>query len=209
MDIFEKIEKLKVVPVVVIEDEKDAVQLAKALCDGGLPVAEVTFRTKAAKAAIEMISKEVPEMLVGAGTILSIDQAKSAIDAGAKFIVSPGFDEKVVDYCISENIPVFPGCITPTEIIKAMNMGLKIVKFFPAEQFGGISTIKALSAPFQMIKFMPTGGISLNNIKDYLSLKNVIACGGSYMVKKEDISSGNFEKIKELTKQTVELVNKN
>lgn len=206
MDIYKRIEELKVVPVVVIDDEKDAVSLARALCEGGLPVAEVTFRTSAAKGSIEKITKEVPEMLVGAGTILSIDQAREAIEAGAKFIVSPGFDEKVVDYCISESVPVFPGCITPTEIIRAMNMGLKIVKFFPAEQFGGVGTIKALSAPFGEMKFMPTGGISLDNVKDYLDVKNVIACGGSYMVKKDLISSGNFEKIKELTKMTVEKV---
>ena len=206
MDIYERIEELKVVPVVVIDDEKDAVDLAKALCDGGLPIAEVTFRTQAAKGAIEKISKEVPDMLVGAGTILSIEQAKSAIDAGAKFIVSPGFDEKVVDYCISENVPVFPGCITPTEIIKAMNMGLKIVKFFPAEQFGGVNTIKALSAPFKDMKFMPTGGISLDNLKDYLSVNSVVACGGSYMVKKDWIKAGDFEKITEITKKTKEMI---
>lgn len=206
MDVNKLIKELKVVPVVVIDDEKDAVALAKALCEGGLPVAEVTFRTKAAKGSIEKISKEVPEMTVGAGTILSVEQAKDAIDAGAKFIVSPGFDEKVVDYCMSVNVPVYPGCITPTEIIKAMNMGLDTVKFFPAEQFGGIAAIKALSAPFTTMKFMPTGGISLDNLKDYLSVKSIIACGGSYMVKKDLIASGQFDKITELTKKTVEIV---
>ena len=207
MDIYKKIEELKVVPVVVIDDEKDAKDLAKALCDGGLPCAEVTFRTKAAKGAIEIMTKEYPDMIVGAGTVLSVEQAKEAIAAGAKFIVSPGFDDEVVDYCIENNIPVFPGCITPTEIIRAINKGLEIVKFFPAEQFGGISTIKALSAPFTGIKFMPTGGISLSNINDYLSVKSVIACGGSFMVKKDMIAAGRFDEIEKLTRETVEAVN--
>lgn len=206
MDIYKKIEELKVVPVVVIDDEKDAKDLAKALCDGGLPCAEVTFRTKAAKGAIEIMTKEYPDMIVGAGTVLSVEQAKEAIAAGAKFIVSPGFDDAVVDYCIENKIPVFPGCITPTEIIRAINKGLEIVKFFPAEQFGGISTIKALSAPFTGMKFMPTGGISLSNINDYLSVKSVIACGGSFMVKKDLIAAGRFDEIEKLTRETVELI---
>lgn len=206
MDIYKKIEELKVVPVVVIDDEKDAKDLAKALCDGGLPCAEVTFRTKAAKGAIKIMTEEFPDMIVGAGTVLSVEQAKEAIAAGAKFIVSPGFDDAVVDYCIENKIPVFPGCITPTEIIRAINKGLSIVKFFPAEQFGGISTIKALSAPFTGIKFMPTGGISLSNINDYLSVKSVIACGGSFMVKKDMISAGRFDEIEKLTRETVELI---
>lgn len=207
MNIYEKIEQLKVVPVVVLDDKKDAEPLAKALCDGGLPVAEVTFRTAAARDSIEIMSKSFPEMIVGAGTVLNVEQARSAIEAGAKFIVSPGFDDAVVDYCIDNDIPVFPGCITPTEIIRAINKGLSIVKFFPAEQFGGISTIKALSAPFTNIKFMPTGGISLNNVKDYLAVKSVIACGGSFMVKKDMVAAGDFEGIKDITRKTVELVN--
>lgn len=207
MNIYEKIEQLKVVPVVVLDDKKDAEPLAKALCDGGLPVAEVTFRTAAARDSIEIMTKSFPEMIVGAGTVLNVEQAKSAIEAGAKFIVSPGFDDAVVDYCLDNEIPVFPGCITPTEIIRAINKGLSIVKFFPAEQFGGISTIKALSAPFTNIKFMPTGGISLSNVKDYLAVKSVIACGGSFMVKKDMVAAGDFEGIKDITRKTVELVN--
>lgn len=208
MNIYEKIEELKVVPVVVIDDAKDAKDLAKALCDGGLPCAEVTFRTSAAKESIEIMTKEFPDMIVGAGTILSVEQAKDAIAAGAKFIVSPGFDDAVVDYCIKENVPVFPGCITPTEIIRAINKGLNIVKFFPAEQFGGVSTLKALSAPFTGVKFMPTGGISLKNINEYLSVKSVIACGGSFMVKKDMIAAGDFASIEKITRETLEAVQK-
>lgn len=203
----QKIAELKVVPVVVLEDAKDAAPLAKALCEGGLPCAEVTFRTAAAKDSIKAMSEAYPEMLVGAGTVLTTAQVDSAVEAGAKFIVSPGFDPEIVDYCLEKGIPVFPGCITPSEVAQAVKRGLRVVKFFPAEQFGGIATIKALAAPYVGLKFMPTGGISAKNLKEYLACKPIVACGGSWMVKKDLIQAGEFEKIKELTKEAVALAN--
>lgn len=205
--IEEKIAELKVVPVVVLEDAKDAAPLAKALCEGGLPCAEVTFRTAAAKDSIKAMTDAYPDMLVGAGTVLTTEQVDSAVEAGAKFIVSPGFDPEIVDYCLEKEIPVFPGCITPSEVAQAVKRGLRVVKFFPAEQFGGIATIKALSAPYVGLKFMPTGGISAKNLKEYLACKPIVACGGSWMVKKDLIQAGEFEKIKEMTKEAVALAN--
>ena len=202
----EKIAACGVVPVVVLEDAKDAKPLAEALVEGGLPVAEVTFRTAAAEESIRIMAEAYPEMLVGAGTVLSVEQAQRAVNAGAKFIVSPGFDEEVVDWCLANNIPVYPGIITPSEATKAVKRGLKIVKFFPAEQFGGVATIKALAAPFTTLKFMPTGGINAKNIRDYLSNSKIIACGGSWMVKGDLVKAGDFAKIKELVKEAVELV---
>lgn len=203
----EKIAELKVVPVVVLEDAKDAAPLAKALCEGGLPCAEVTFRTAAAKDSIKAMSEAYPEMLVGAGTVLTKEQVDSAVEAGAKFIVSPGFDPEIVDYCLEKEIPVFPGCITPSEVAQAVKRGLRVVKFFPAEQFGGVATIKALSAPYVGLKFMPTGGVSAKNLKEYLACKPIVACGGSWMVKKDLIEAGEFDKIRELTKEAVALAN--
>ena len=203
----EKIAELKVVPVVVLEDAKDAAPLAKALCEGGLPCAEVTFRTAAAKDSIKAMSEAYPEMLVGAGTVLTKEQVDSAVEAGAKFIVSPGFDPEIVDYCLEKELPVFPGCITPSEVAQAVKRGLRVVKFFPAEQFGGVATIKALSAPYVGLKFMPTGGVSAKNLKEYLACKPIVACGGSWMVKKDLIEAGEFDKIRELTKEAVSLAN--
>lgn len=200
-----KIEELGVVPVVVLEDAKDAKPLAKALCEGGLPCAEVTFRTAAAEESIRQMTEAYPEMLVGAGTVLTTEQVDRAVAAGAKFIVSPGFDPEIVDYCLKKEIPVFPGCITPSEIAQAVKRGLKVVKFFPAEQFGGVATIKALAAPYVGLKFMPTGGVSAKNLKDYLSCKSIIACGGSWMVKGDMIKAGEFDKIKSLTEEAVAL----
>lgn len=201
----EKIAQLGVVPVVVLEDAKDAVPLAKALCEGGLPCAEVTFRTAAAQESIRQMSSAYPEMLVGAGTVLTTEQVDRAMEAGAKFIVSPGFDPEIVDYCLAKEIPVFPGCITPSEVAQAVKRGLRVVKFFPAEQFGGVATIKALAAPYVGLKFMPTGGVSAKNLKDYLSCKSIVACGGSWMVKGDMIKAGEFDKICELTKEAVAL----
>lgn len=206
MNMEEKIAALGVVPVVVLNDAKDAEPLAKALVEGGLPVAEVTFRTEAAEESIKKMSAAYPEMLVGAGTVLTIDQVDRAVGAGAKFIVSPGFDPEIVDYCIEKNIPVFPGVITPTELAQAVKRGLKVVKFFPAEQFGGVATIKALSAPYTTVKFMPTGGVSAKNLADYLSNPKIIACGGSWMVKGDMVAAGEFDKIKEMTAEAVKLV---
>lgn len=195
-----------VVPVVVLEDEKDALPLAEALVKGGLPVAEVTFRTVAAEGSIKAMCEAYPEMLVGAGTVLSVEQVDRALKAGARFIVTPGFDEEVVDYCIANNIPVYPGTVTPSEVTKAVKRGLNICKFFPAEQYGGVSTIKALSAPFTTVKFMPTGGVSAKNLKDYLSCSKIVACGGSWMVKGDLIKAHEFDKIRELTAEAVALV---
>ena len=195
-----------VVPVVVLEDEKDALPLAEALIKGGLPVAEVTFRTAAAEGSIKAMCEAYPEILLGAGTVLSVEQVDRALKAGARFIVTPGFDEEVVDYCIANNIPVYPGTVTPSEVTKAVKRGLNICKFFPAEQYGGVSTIKALSAPFTTVKFMPTGGVSAKNLKDYLSCGKIVACGGSWMVKGDLIKAQQFDKIRELTAEAVALV---
>ncbi|MCR5089194.1 MAG: bifunctional 4-hydroxy-2-oxoglutarate aldolase/2-dehydro-3-deoxy-phosphogluconate aldolase [Oscillospiraceae bacterium] len=206
MTIQEKFASFGVVPVVVLENADDALPLGKALIDGGLPVAEVTFRTAAAEESIRRMHEAYPEMLVGAGTVLSVEQVDRAVGAGAQFIVAPGFDPEVVDYCLSKGIPVFPGCVTPSEITQAVKRGLKVVKFFPAGSFGGVSTIKALSGPFVGLKIMPTGGVSAKNLAEYLGNKTVIACGGSWMVKGDLIKAGDFAKVEELTKEAVAIV---
>ncbi|HCJ91464.1 MAG: bifunctional 4-hydroxy-2-oxoglutarate aldolase/2-dehydro-3-deoxy-phosphogluconate aldolase [Acidaminococcaceae bacterium] len=205
-DVLQKFHELGVVPVVVLDDAKDAEALGKALCDGGLPVAEVTFRTAAAEESIRIMASKFPDMLVGAGTVLTVDQAKRAVAAGAKFIVSPGFNAKVVKYCVDNGIPVTPGIQTPTEIEMALEFGLKVVKFFPAEAAGGLKMIKALAGPYVNTYFMPTGGISLKNAPDYLSYEKIWAVGGSWIAKKDDISAGNFEKIKLNAEEAVALV---
>ena len=203
--IAEQFYEYGVVPVVVLEEAKDALPLAKALVEGGLPCAGVTFRTEAAEESIRLMSEKYPEMLVGAGTVLTTKQVDRAAAAGAKFIVSPGFDPEIVDYCLEKKIPVFPGCITPSEVAQAVKRGLEVVKFFPAEQAGGVAMIKAMAAPYTMVKFMPTGGISAKNLKDYLSFGKILCCGGSWMVKGDMIRNGEFDKIRELTKEAVEL----
>ncbi|MBQ8198239.1 MAG: bifunctional 4-hydroxy-2-oxoglutarate aldolase/2-dehydro-3-deoxy-phosphogluconate aldolase [Lachnospiraceae bacterium] len=206
MSIAETIQNMGVVPVVVLEDTKDAAPLAKALTEGGLPCAEVTFRTEAAEESIRIMAEQFPQMLVGAGTVLTIDQVDRAVAAGAKFIVSPGFDPEIVDYCLEKKIPVFPGCITPSEVTQAVKRGLEVVKFFPAEQFGGVATIKALAAPFTGVKFMPTGGVNAKNLESYLSFPRIIACGGSWMVSGALVKEGKFDEITELTREAVSLV---
>ncbi|MBP3664875.1 MAG: bifunctional 4-hydroxy-2-oxoglutarate aldolase/2-dehydro-3-deoxy-phosphogluconate aldolase [Tyzzerella sp.] len=206
MNVTETIQKMGVVPVVVLNDAKDAAPLAKALCEGGLPCAEVTFRTDAAEESIRIMTTEFPEMFVGAGTVLTIDQVDRAVAAGAKFIVSPGFDPEIVDYCLGKNIPIYPGCITPSEVSQAVKRGLKVIKFFPAEQFGGVATIKALAAPFTGVKFMPTGGVSAKNLESYLSCDKIVACGGSWMVKGDLVKAGKFDEIKALVEEAVQLV---
>ena len=203
--IAEQFYEYGVVPVVVLEEAKDALPLAKALVEGGLPCAEVTFRTEAAEESIRLMSEKYPEMLVGAGTVLTTKQVDRSAAAGAKFIVSPGFDPEIVDYCLEKKIPVFPGCITPSEVAQAVKRGLEVVKFFPAEQAGGVAMIKAMAAPYTMVKFMPTGGISAKNLKDYLSFGKILCCGGSWMVKGDMIRNGEFDKIRELAKEAVEL----
>ena len=202
---IEKLAEMLVVPVVVLDDEKDAEKLADALVKGGLPCAEVTFRTAAAEESIRIMSTKYPDMLVGAGTVLTIEQVDKAVAAGAKFIVSPGFDPEIVDYCIEKEIPVLPGVVTPSEAIQAVKRGLEVVKFFPAEQYGGVATIKALAAPFTMLKFMPTGGVNVKNLKDSLGCSKIVCCGGSWMVKGDMIKAGEFDKIAEMTKEAVEL----
>ena len=197
-----------IMPVVVLEDAKDAKPLADALIGGGLSCAEVTFRTAAAEEVIRIMCREHPDMLVGAGTVLTVAQVERAVAAGAKFIVSPGFDAEIVDYCLEKGIAVYPGCISPTEIAQAVKRGLKVVKFFPATQFGGVATMKALAAPYTGIKFMPTGGIHLENLEEFLRCPVVIACGGSWMVKKDLIQSGQFQTIQKKTEEAVNLVRK-
>ncbi len=204
--INEKFAQFGVVPVVVLNDAKDAKPLAEALVKGGLPCAEVTFRTEAAEESIRIMADSYPDMLVGAGTVLTTDQVDRAVNAGAKFIVSPGFDPEIVDYCLQKDIPVFPGCITPSEVAQAIKRGLKVIKFFPAAQFGGVDTIKALAAPYTSVKFMPTGGINAGNLKDYLDFDKILCCGGSWMVKGDLVKAGDFDKICELTKEAAELV---
>lgn len=204
--IFEKFSKIGIIPVVVLEDAKDAEPLGKALMEGGLPCAEVTFRTAAAEEAIKIMTEKFPDMLVGAGTVLTTEQADSAIAAGAKFIVSPGLNPDVVAHCVKKGIPVTPGTCTPTDVEKALTFGLNVVKFFPAEPAGGLDFIKAIAAPYVGVKFMPTGGINANNVRDYLKYDRIIACGGSWMVKGDLIKAGDFEKIKELTAEAAGIV---
>ncbi len=204
--VLEDIQKIGIVPVVVIEDAKDAEPLAKALCDGGLPCAEVTFRTAAAEEAIRIMAEKFPDMLIGAGTVLTTEQVDRAVAAGAKFIVSPGLNPRIVKYCVEKNIPITPGCSSASDIEQALENGLEVVKFFPAEQAGGLAMIKALAAPYVGVKFMPTGGINATNVRDYLQYNRILACGGSWMVKGDLISAGNFEKITELTKEAVQIV---
>lgn len=195
----QKFYEMGVVPVVVLEQSADAVLLAKALIDGGLPCAEVTFRTAAAAESIRLMVEEYPDMLVGAGTVLTTEQVDQAMEAGAKFIVSPGFDPEIVDYCLKKEIPVFPGCITPSEAAQAVKRGLKVVKFFPAEQSGGLEMIKAMAAPYPMLKFMPTGGINPQNMEKYLSCDKILCCGGSWMVKGDLIKKRDFDRIRLLS----------
>ena len=203
---LKKISDIGIVPVIKINDVEKAVPLAKALIDGGLPIAEITFRTEAAEEAIKRVSEAFPEMLVGAGTVLTIEQAQRAKNAGAKFIVSPGFNPKVVSWCLENDIIPTPGCTSPTEIEQALELGLKVVKIFPAEQSGGIDKIKALSAPYGNLKFIPTGGIGLDNLTTYITNKKILACGGSFMVKEDYIENGEWDKITELTKKAVSIM---
>ena len=207
MVINEKIQKIGIVPVVVLNDVNDAVPLAKALMEGGLPIAEVTFRTDAAEESIRRIAAEYPEMLVGAGTVLTVDQVDRAVAAGAQFIVAPGLNPVTVKHCQEIGVPVFPGVLTPSEIEQALSLGLKVVKFFPAEPSGGLKMIQAMAAAYVGVKFMPTGGINAVNVRDYLQdEKHILACGGSWMVKGDLIRGGEFEKIRKLAAEAREIV---
>lgn len=205
-NVLEQIGKIGIVPVVVLNNSEDALPLSNALIKGGLACAEVTFRTEAAQESISIISKNFPQMLVGAGTVLNTEQVDRALDAGAKFIVSPGFNPKVVEYCVKKNIPVTPGIMTPTELEMALDFGLDVVKFFPAENAGGLKMIKAMAAPYTMMKFMPTGGINAQNVCDYLACDKILACGGSWMVKGDLIKDQNYSEIEKLTAQAVQIV---
>lgn len=204
--IFEDFSKIGIIPVVVLDTPKDAAPLAKALCENGLPCAEVTFRTSAAEESIKIMTREFPDMLVGAGTVLTIEQADRAIDAGAKFIVSPGLNPKIVQHCLDESIPVVPGTQTPSEMERALELGLKVVKFFPAEPAGGLAMIKAVAAAYVDLRFMPTGGISAKNVRDYLAYDRIVACGGSWMVKKDLVNAGKWDELAALVKEAADIV---
>jgi 2-dehydro-3-deoxyphosphogluconate aldolase/(4S)-4-hydroxy-2-oxoglutarate aldolase len=204
--ILEEIGLFKIVPVIVIEEAENSIPLANALIEGGLPIAEVTFRTKVAIESIEKIAKTFPKILLGAGTVLSVDQVKNAVNAGAKFIVSPGLNPKVVEYCLSNNIIITPGIATPTEVERAMEYNLEVVKFFPAEALGGLNYLKAISAPYGDLKFIPTGGIDERNLAGYLQFSKVLACGGNWMVKSELIKSKKFDEIKNLSLSAMSIV---
>ncbi|MBQ3967953.1 MAG: bifunctional 4-hydroxy-2-oxoglutarate aldolase/2-dehydro-3-deoxy-phosphogluconate aldolase [Lachnospiraceae bacterium] len=204
--VFEQFTKVGIIPVVVLNDAKDALPLGKALVEGGLPAAEVTFRTDAAEESIRIMAQNYPDLLVGAGTVLTVDQAKRAVAAGAKFVVAPGFDEEVVQYCLDNDIPVCPGTQTASEMMKALKMGLTKVKFFPAENAGGLKMIKAIGAALTALKFMPTGGINASNVREYLASDKIFCCGGSWMVKGDLIKAGEFEKITALVKEAADIV---
>ena len=202
-DLLMKISNIGIVPIVTLDKPQQAVPLAKALYAGGIECAEITFRTAAAEESIKVISKEIPEMLIGAGTVLTVEQVDKAIAVGAKFIVTPGLNPKIVKYCLDKGVIIIPGCVTPGDIETAIELGLEVVKFFPAEAAGGIDMIKAMSAPYAIIKFMPTGGIDIKNLNTYLSFNKVIACGGSWMVNKNLITSGDYETVTKLSKEAL------
>ncbi len=201
-----KFEQFGVIPVVVLEDTKDALPLAKALVEGGLPCAEVTFRTEAAEESIRIMHEAYPDMVLAAGTVLTTEQVDRAVAAGATIIVSPGFDPEIVDYCISKNVEVCPGIVTPSEMAQVVKRGLTRCKFFPAEAAGGLNMIKAMCAAYTDMRVMPTGGINANNISEYLKCDKIFCCGGSWMVKGDLIKAGEFDKIKEMTAEAVEVV---
>lgn len=202
--VLEKLGKIGIVPVVVLNHAEDAAPLAKALCAGGLPCAEVTFRTAAAKEAIKIMTETCPEMVVGAGTVLNAEQVDQAVEAGATFIVSPGLNPKTVKYCIEKGVPITPGTSCPSDIEQAIELGLEVVKFFPAEQSGGLAKIKAMAAPYVNMKFMPTGGINAANLKSYLDFPKIIACGGSWMVPAKLVDEKRFDEIERLTREAVQ-----
>ncbi len=205
-EVIEKLGKIGIIPVVAIDDAETAVPLGQALLEGGLPCAEITFRTAAAAEAIKNLSAAFSDILVGAGTVLTVAQAEQAADAGAKFVVTPGFDAAVVDWCLANDMPITPGVMTPTDINQAIAKGLNILKFFPAEVAGGVKALKAIGGPYVGLKFIPTGGISADNLAEYLSLPMVHACGGSFMVKKQLIADGQFDTIAQLAQTAVNIV---
>ena len=206
MNALERLRNAGVVPVVVLERAEDAVPSARAMLAGGVDVMEITFRTAAAAEAIRNVAAECPEMLVGAGTVLTVEQCEKAVALGAKFIVSPGFDAEIVDWCVERGVAVTPGCVTPTEIMAALKRGLSVVKFFPAGIYGGLKAMKALAAPFGQVKFIPTGGVSADNLAEYAAAPFVHAVGGSWLCPKADVAAGNFARIAELCAQSRRIV---
>ena len=205
-EVLNKISGVGIIPVIKIEDIQSAVPLAKALVDGGILIAEITFRAAEADKAIKKIKNAFPDMIVGAGTVLNTDQVKAAQECGAQFVVSPGFNRKTVEYCCDIGMLIIPGCTTASEIEQAIELDLDVVKFFPAEQSGGIDKMKALSGPFGNIKFIPTGGIDINNLAAYLKFDKVVACGGSFMVKEDFIKNREWDRITTLSKQAVDII---
>ena len=205
-EFYAEVEKVGVVPVVVLDRVEDALPVADVLVEGGLPSAEVTFRTACAADAIHEMSEKCPELLVGAGTVLTLDQARRAVDAGARYIVSPGYNMEVVDWCLANEVPVLPAGVTPTEVTALVNKGLAVTKFFPAAQYGGLDTIKALASVFVGHRFMPTGGVSAANLREYLACPAILACGGTWMVKPDLIRAGAFDRMLELTREAAALV---
>ncbi len=201
MDTLERFSRAGIVPVVVIDHAADALPTARALLDGGVDVMEITFRTEAAPEAIRAVAEGCPEMLVGAGTVVTLDQCRQAVEAGAKFIVAPGYDEEAVSWCVDQGIPVLPGCVTPTEIMAAMKHGLKVLKFFPAGVYGGLSAMKALSGPFKGVKFVPTGGVGPQNAGEYGAAPFIHAVGGSWVCAQDDIASHQFQRITQLCRE--------
>lgn len=206
MDIFDRLGEVGIVPVIALDDAKDAIPLGEALQRGGLACAEITFRTAAAEEAIRLMTKAFPDMIIGAGTVLTTEQVDRAVAAGAQFIVAPGCNPRIVRYCVERNIPMAPGVATASEIEQALECGVKKVKFFPAEANGGLAMIKALAAPYVDVTFMPTGGLNRDNVKAYLSYERIFACGGSWMVKKNLISEGRFDEIEQMAKEAAEIV---
>ena len=205
-EMMKKLQKLGIVPVVVLNSEEDALPLAERLVKGGLPCAEVTFRTAAAEESIRRMVKAYPDMIVGAGTVLTCEQADRAIDAGAKFIVSPGLNPKVTEYVLKKGVPMTPGVCTPTEVEAALQFGLDVVKFFPAEPSGGLKMIKAMAAPYVGLSFMPTGGINAANVREYLAYDRIVACGGSWMVSGSLVKEGKFDEIENLVREAAGIV---
>lgn len=204
--VLSEIEAVGIVPLVVLEDAKQAVPLAHALCDGGIPIAEVTFRTAAAAEAIRNMVKECPDMLVGSGTVHNVDQAWATLDNGGKFVITPGFNPKVVDWCLKHDLAICPGTVTPSDLEQALDFGLEVVKFFPAAAYGGVKTLKALAGPYASLKFVPTGGVNLENLSEYLSLKNVAAVGGSFVPDPKQVKVEDYDGIRTSCREILEKV---
>lgn len=203
MDVLKQVHDIGIIPVIAVDKAEQALPLCEALVKGGLPAAEITFRTAAGQEAIKLVAKNNPDVLVGAGTVVTVEQAKQAVAAGAKFIVSPGYYDDIVNYCVENKIPVLPGCTNASDCMKAVNAGLRVVKFFPAEQSGGVSFIKALAPVFGQLDFMPTGGVNTQNLNDYLGFDRIHACGGTWMVKKDLINGAKWDEIEKISKDAV------